>query len=59
MVIIGGGSVLGSALAYVFTHQTLFYILSHALLTFALIAGCTGLAEIILAVIFKAVRKRL
>ena len=59
MVIIGGGSVLGSALAYVFTHQTLFYILSHALMTFALIAGCTGLAEIILAVIFKAVRKRL
>ena len=55
----GGASVLVPALAYVFSHQTIFYILSHALLTFALIAACTGAAEIILGIIFKAVRKRL
>ena len=59
MVIIGGASVLVPALAYVFAHQTVFYVLSHALLTFALIALCTGAAEIILGIIFKTVRKRL
>ena len=58
-LIIGGASVLVPALAYVFAHQTIFYVLSHALLTFALIAGCTGAAEIILGIIFKVVRKRL
>ena len=59
MMIVGGASVLGSALAYVFTHQTIFYILSHALMTFALIALCTGAAEVILGIIFKVVKKRL
>lgn len=59
MIIIAAVSVLGSALAYVFTHQAVFYILSHALLTFALIALCTGAAELILGGIFKMVHKRM
>ena len=58
MILIGGISVLGSALAYVFTHQAVFYLLSYGLLTFALISVCTGAAELILGAIFKAVHKR-
>ena len=59
MVLIAAVSVLGSALGYVFTHQAVFYILSHGLLTFALICLCTGAAELVLGSIFKMVNKRM
>ncbi|MGB4090719.1 MAG: zinc ribbon domain-containing protein [Ruminococcus flavefaciens] len=59
MIFIGAASVLAPALAYVFNQQAVFYILAYGLRTFALIALCTGAAELILGGIFSMVHKRM
>ena len=59
MIFVGAASVLAPALAYVFNQQAVFYILAYGLRTFALIALCTGAAELILGGIFSMVHKRM
>ena len=59
MIFTGAASVLAPALAYVFNQQAVFYILAYGLRTFALIALCTGAAELILGGIFSMVHKRM
>ena len=54
---VGALVLLGSAVAFAFTNQAVYYVASHALITFSLVAMCIGVAEFVLGLIFRTIRK--
>ncbi len=57
MILLSAVVLLGSAVAFSFTNHVMYYIISHSLITFALISLCIGFAEFILGMIFKTIKK--
>ncbi len=55
----GLAAFAGMAVAYVLTSEVAYYILSNVLLPFAMIAGCIGLGELVIGIIFRAISRGL
>lgn len=55
--ILGAAVLLGSAVAFAFTNQAVYYVASHALITFSLVSMCIGVAEFVLGLIFRTIKK--
>lgn len=58
-VITGALIIIGSAVAYAFTNNAVFYVISHTFITFSLIVLCVGIAEFILGLIFRTINKNI
>lgn len=57
LLLAGPVIVIGSAIAYAFTHALIFYLGSNVLLPFGIVLFCIGAAELVIGYIFKKVRK--
>ena len=55
--VVGAFLLLGSAVAFAFTNNVMYYVISHSLITFSLVAMCIGVAEFVLGMIFHTIRK--
>lgn len=57
LLLAGPVLVIGSAIAYAFTHSLIFYLGSNLLLPFGIVLFCIGAVELFIGYIFKKVRR--